>query len=253
MKKQNILKKISLIVLSSIVTISEVLAAADANIRQEKYEIEPRQEQYINDPAYPKLTTKDAGKNPKNKTKKSSGGKFIVTAFATIGVLRTINKTHALISALFGNPYFKIGMMTVLSDYYHQKNKPLRGSLLSSDRDLMSVLHHFQRKPIVTNPTQIQPNNQNQIDNSFESFQNDDNTEITAQTNKTQTTFPIFKGLVSKMTDEEINELKTKGAIFAISNPVISRLLLKRFDVLLTDAFDSAAEKISSLFSSKSE
>ncbi len=256
MKKQNILKKISLLVLSSIMTISGVLATPGETVAKGKHD---------KGPAYPKLTTKDAGKNPTTKTKKSSGGKFIGTAFATIGVLWTINKTHDLISALFGNPYFKIGMMLELSNIY-EEDATLRRSLLSPDRDLMSVLHHFQRQPIVTNPTQQQPNNQNQLENSNDDdyvkqfpstsvlgVQSDDNTEITAQTNKTQTTFPIFKGLVSKMTDEEIDELKTKGAIFATSNPVISKLLLKRFDVLLIDAFDSAAEKISSLFSSKSK
>ena len=146
MKKQNILKKISLIVLSSIVTISEVLAAADANIRQEKYEIEPRQEQYINDPAYPKLTTEDAGKNPKNKTKKSSENVSVATVlFTSIGVLRTIFKTEELLSVLFGNPYFKLGMLMQLHDYYYDTTSPVRETLLSPKRTMLRALRSFQR------------------------------------------------------------------------------------------------------------
>ena len=223
MKKQNIFKKISLLVLSSIMTASGVLAKPGETVTQSKHD---------KDPAYPKLTTKDAGKNPTTKTKKSSGGKFIGTAFATIGVLWTINKTHDLISALFGNPYFKLGMINQLQDHYSNVGlSPVRTALLTQAEYKTYVLTSFQKMDTGISPS----------------------SGVGCSGETKSTSFTIFKGLVTKMTAAEIDDLIEKGKEFAESHPEISKLLLKRFDVLLIDACEGAAEKIKSLFSPKSE
>ena len=249
-------------------TASGVLAKAGETVAQSNYD---------KDPAYPKLTTKDAGKNPTTKTKKSSENVSVATVLLTsIGVLWTINKTHDLISALFGNPNFKIGMMLALSNYYNNENKLLRGSLFSPDRDLTYILRHFQRKPILIDTEPTETKDSKSLDNTSEELQQSygrvdtpsnelygysENSPLEIEQEesnekiecKTQTTFPIFKGLVTKMTDEEIGNLIEKGREFAESYQVISKLLLKRFDVLLIDACEGAAEKIKSLFSPKPE
>lgn len=196
--KQKVLKRLGLLALSTVMVVPNVLVETKAE-------------------AYPKLSTKDAGKNPKKEStvKAKSGSGFFGKLFKLLGGVVAANETHNLIRTLIGNPYFCSGMAQGLFDKTNYDS--LAHGVLNDYKSLELILMCFQRK----------------IDTNKEAAQN----ETGISQNNTQTK-PVFQGILTPMSEYEIREQFDAGYEFAKNHPHLALLILKRFDAMLAMGID---------------
>lgn len=200
--KQKVLKKLGLLALSGIMVVPNVLVETKAE-------------------AFPKLSAKDAGKNPtkQNNAKAIKGSGFFDNLFKTVGVLFALNETHNLIRNLIGNPWFCLGMAREL--FGQATSNSLTKSVLADCGSLSWLLTYFQRKTATNKQT-----NKEEVQNE---------TEISPNNNQPK---PVFQGILTPMSYNDANTLLTEGKKFAEKHPNLALLILKRFDAMLAMGID---------------
>lgn len=225
--KQKVLKKLGLLALSSIMVVPNVLGGKI---------LENNSKPIGNEKAYPKLSTKDAGKNPKKEStvKAKSGSGFFNKLFKLVGGVVVLNETHNLIRNLIGNPWFCLGMATKLYDLTTKGS--LSEATLADYFKSEKILIYFQRKP-------DNYNNENQEGISEgrlkygELNEKSDNSAYTTHSEPTKTK-PVFQGILTKVPPEEAIALLIEGKKFAAQHPRLALLILKRFDTMLAMGID---------------
>ncbi|MBP3320579.1 MAG: hypothetical protein J6K87_02940 [Clostridia bacterium] len=205
--KQKVLKRLGLLALSTVMVVPNVLVETKAE-------------------AFPKLSTEDAGKNPKKEStvKAKSGSGFFGKLFKTVGVLFALNETHNLIRNLIGNPWFCLGMARGL--FKQTTEESLNGKVLFGYERSEKLLQYFQRK---TGEQHVQYEEENQ---------------------PTTPTKPVFRGVITPLTDAEIDAEIDRGLEFAKNHPNLALLILKRFDAMLALGIDKLQEFVDSSTSS---
>ena len=224
--KQKVLKKLGLLALSGIMVAPNVLGGKI---------LENNSKPIGNEKAYPKLSTKDAGKNPKKEStvKAKSGSGFFGKLFKLVGGVVVLNETHNLIRNLIGNPWFCLGMAAELyarTDMYSLSRATLADYLKSE-----MILQYFQR---LTDTKTIEDNG---------------NIDEAAKRNQSiTTTKPVFQGVLTPMSQSAIQAQIEAGRQFAENHPNLALLILKRFDTMLTMGIDILKELVISSNSSNS-
>ena len=222
--KQKVLKRLGLLALSGIMVAPNVLGGEI---------LENNSKPIGNEKAYPKLSTKDAGKNPtkQNNAKAIKGSGFFDNLFKTVGVLFALNETHNLIRNLIGNPWFCLGMARKL---YKQTEDDLTGIVLHGYKTSKMLLEYFQRKT-----KEYDIDNQHELEEVSDHYGNRANQPTTP-------TRPVFQGVLTPLTDDEIDAQYESGKTFAASHPYLALLILKRFDAMLALGIDILTEFVDS-------
>lgn len=225
--KQKVLKKLGLLALSGIMVAPNVLGGKI---------LENNSKPIGNEKAYPKLSTKDAGKNPKKEStvKAKSGSGFFGKLFKLVGGVVVLNETHNLIRNLIGNPWFCLGMAAKLYGQAHEGSLS-KATLADYDKS-GNILEYFQRK---TDDCNIE----NQHDISNEHLQNRKINTVGApyeyeKSSTTTTPKPVFQGILTPMSKAEATAHLNAGKQFAENHPYLALLILKRFDTMIALGID---------------
>lgn len=199
--KQKVLKKLGLLALSGIMVAPNVLGG---NILENNSKTTGKGK------AYPKLSTKDAGKNPKKEStvKAKSGFGFFGKLFKLVGGVVVLNETHNLIRNLIGNPWFCLGMARGL--FKQTTETGLTGKVLYGYERSEKLLQYFQRETEKYNQINSEP----------------------VQTK------PVFQGVLTPMSKNEIQAQINAGKEFAKKYPKSALFILKRFDAMLAMGID---------------
>ena len=163
-----------------------------------------------NEEAYPKLSTKDVGKNPTkppNHANAIKGSGFCDKVLGFVGGVFVMNGIHVLMRNMMGNPWYCLGMAKGL---YEQATTSLTGKVLYGYEKSERLLEYFQRKT----------EEYNQIDSA------------SVQTK------PVFQGVLTPMSKNEIQAQINDGKAFAEKHPYLALFILKRFDAMLAMGID---------------